>query len=236
MSPRTVLIAALEREVAPLVRSFRRQRPKGQSFAVFEWADVSVVCGGIGSKSAAAATRWSVAALKPEVVMSVGFAGALLPNCSVGDVVTPATVIDSSTGESFTTLSRSGVLVTAPAVLPEDEKRALATRFHADAVDMEAASVARVAQQNGIPFVAVKVISDELGFPMPVLDRFVDEVGTFSNSKLLAYAAFRPQLWPVLARLGKNAKFASSQLCQWLENHISRDFQDIFAVSGRAQG
>lgn len=235
MPPRVALIAALEREVANLVRGFRRRRDLTELFSVFESANVSLICAGIGAQRAAAATRWAIATLKPEVVMSIGFAGALVLDRRVGDVIAPATVVDGNTGESFSSRCGNGVLVTASSVLGREEKRTLAARYHSEAADMEAAAVARVAQESGIPFFAAKTISDEMDFPMPPLDRFIDGQGRFRNSKLLAYAVVRPALWPVLVRLRANAKTASSQLCRWLENQISRDFQDSFGVCGNSR-
>lgn len=233
MPPKVAIVAALEREVAPLTSKFTRRVRPGQPFAVFESGDVRLVCGGIGGSHAASATRWLIAEAKPEVVMSIGFAGGLVPDRHVGDVIAPAAVIDANTGAAFPTMEGKGVVVTAGGVLAQVEKQSLAAQYQAEAVDMEAAAVARVAQENGIPFLAVKAISDELGFAMPPLQPFVQD-GEVRTSKLLAYAAVRPSLWPVLMRLGRNAKTASSQLCRWMENHISRDFHDISAVYGKA--
>jgi adenosylhomocysteine nucleosidase len=231
MSPRAGIVAALEREVAPLVRNFTREA--GQpGLMVFRQGDVTLVCGGIGLRPATSATRWIIAQHKPEVVMSVGFAGALVPDCKVGDVVTPGTVIDGDTGESFSVSGGRGVLVSTLAVASETGKREFAAKYGAKAVDMEAAATARVAQENGIAFFAVKVISDEVGFAMPAMERFVDEAGQFHTFELLAYAAVRPRLWPVLVRLGANSRRASSQLCGWLENQMSRDFHDILDGTG----
>lgn len=229
------LVAALEREVAPLARSFTRRTAK-DSFTYFERSNVWLICAGVGGKHAAAATRWVIATLNPEVVMSIGFAGALVPDHKVGDVITPGTVIDDSTGEAFSVRPGQGVLVSASAVLGEQAKSALAARYRADALDMEAAAVARVAQEHGTGFFAVKTISDEVDFAMPPMDKFVSEEGKFQTSKLLAHAAVRPQMWPALVRLGSNAKRASAQLCGWIENQMSRDFQDILeGVSSRTR-
>jgi len=230
MPPKVVLIAALKREIAPLAKSFKPSKRGSDRFAVLERGDVSLLCGGIGGKHAEVAARWAIASLRPAVVMSVGFAGALTADCKVGDVITPATVIDANTGESFLARGGGGVLVSNAGVLAESGKRQLAARYGAEAVDMEAAAVARVAQERGIPFFAVKAISDEVGFAMPPMDRFVGAGGKFKTSKLLAHVAVRPALWPVLTRLGGNAKLASSQLSGWLENQMSRDFDGILEI------
>lgn len=232
--PKVAMVAALEREVAPLTRQFIRRETPGQPFAVFERADVRLVCGGMGTARSALATRWLVADAKPEIIISIGFAGGLVPGCRVGEIVVPAEVLDAASGESFSVAAGEGLLVTTSDVVGEAEKRKLAARHRAKVVDMEASAVARVARENGIPFFAVKVISDEVGFAMPPLQQFFEN-GQVRTGKLLLYAAVRPSLWPALMRLGTNAKKASSQLCGWLENQISRDFHGILDVCGNAQ-
>jgi adenosylhomocysteine nucleosidase len=234
--PKVALIAALEREVAPLTKALPRRKPSPEGVVAFENDHLLMVCGGIGSRHAAAVTAWAIATIKPEVVMSVGFAGAVKPAGKVGDVITPGTVIDGSTGETFTVRTGNGVLVTASSVSAPLGKRELGSLHDADAVDMEAAAVARVSQENGIPFFVAKVISDEVDFNLPPLQQFVSEAGKFRTSEFLAHVVVRPGLWPAVARLGSNAGKASSQLCNWLENQMRRDFQDILErVSSKAR-
>jgi adenosylhomocysteine nucleosidase len=233
---RIALIAALEREVAPFAKGLRRRKQAYEGMVAFESDYLLMVCGGIGTARAAAATSWAIATLKPEVVMSVGFAGALTASCKVADVITPGTVIDGGTGEIFAVRAARGVLVTESAVAATGGKRDLALLYGADAVDMEAAAVARVAQENGVPFFAAKVISDAVDFAMPPLQQFVSEAGKFQTPEFLAHVAVRPALWPAVARLGANSRKASSQLCNWLENQMRRDFQHILeGVSGNAR-
>jgi len=227
MSPNVLLIAAMEREIAPLAKVFRRSDATTGHYPVLEKGSVRLLYAGIGGEPAARAASWAIDSLRPEVVMSIGFAGALTPDYKVGDVITPAEVVDGSSGETFSAGFGNGVLVTNTGVLAEGDKRQLAARYGAIAVDMEAAAVARVAQENRIPFFAVKAVSDEVDFRMPPLEKFVGKAGKFQTSRLLAHVAVRPAFWPVLMHLGANAKRASSQLCRWLENQMSRDFQDM---------
>jgi hypothetical protein len=101
---------------------------------------------------------------------------------------------------------------------------------------MEAAAVARVAQQQGTQFLAVKAISDEVDFAMPPMERFVDSQGNFRTVKLLAHAVWHPSWWPVLAQLGRNTKLASSQLCAWLDDQMNRDFEEVLGIAaGKAR-
>ena len=60
----------------------------------------------------------------------------------------------------------------------------LAQSYGAQAVDMEAAAVARGAQARGVRFMAVKAISDESTFAMPSMDRFVDGRVNFAREGL----------------------------------------------------
>ena len=227
MPPKVGIVAALEREVAPLTRKFAKRGDGPKGLTIFENRDVRLVCGGIGVKPAAQAAAWLIASYKAEVVMSIGFAGALVPSYRAGDVITPAAVIDGSTGERFTTIYGEGVLVSNAGVLAKDGKRKLAEKYDAKAVDMEAAAVARVARENGIPFLVVKAVSDEVDFAIPPMDRFVTEAGKFNTLQFLSYVAIRPGWWPAVSQLGVNARKASSQLCRWLENQIGRDFLDV---------
>ena len=77
-----------------------------------------------------------------------------------------------------------GVLVSAAGVAGVEQKAKLAESYGAQAVDMEAAAVARGAQAQGVGFLAVKAISDESDFHMPALDRFVDETEPISDGKV----------------------------------------------------
>ena len=232
MPPKIGIVAALEREVSAVTKKFAKRSDGPAGLTVFENTTVRLVCGGMGAKQAANAANWLIASYKPEAVMSIGFAGALVADYSVGDVITPGTVIDGSNGERFLIGGGDEILVSSAGVMAEAGKRQLAAQFAAQAVDMEAAAVARVAGQNGVPFMAVKAISDPLDFAMPPMDRFVSESGKFRTLPFLAYIAVRPGSWPVVAQLNANAHRASSQLCCWLENQISRDFQDVISTIG----
>ena len=93
--------------------------------------------------------------------------------------------------------------------------------FGAEAVDMEAAAVARAAEARGVEFGAVKAISDEVEFEFPATERFVDAEGRFSEGRFAVYAILRPWLWWRVIQLAKNSKQASRALCGYLGNLMS---------------
>ena len=123
-----------------------------------------------------------------------------------------------------------GVLVSVDAIAGAEEKTKLAESHGAQAVDMEAAAVARSAEARGVRFMAVKAISDESNFAMPGLDRFIGERGQFRTGSFLTFATVRPWLWPRLIRLARNGVKASRALCAELERHINQPKKD--EVSG----
>jgi adenosylhomocysteine nucleosidase len=217
-NPRIAIVAALEREVRELVKSWQvsQRVHDGRSFRFFEQGNHVVVCGGIGSQAARRAAEAVVALHAPDLIYSVGFAGALDPALKVGDVLQPAQVINAGDGSRTRLSGGDGILVTFSAVASPEQKAKLRNSFEAQLVDMEAASVARAAQAHGIQFTAVKAISDESNFSFPAIEKFVDSNGQFQSSRFAAYVAIRPWLWPNLAKLASNSKTASGALCDWL--------------------
>ena len=222
------MVAALEREVRPLVKRWRvsEREHAGRRCRFFtegEKADEAVlVCGGIGAGSARRAAEAAIAIYTPTVIYSIGFAGGLVSELKVGDVVQPARVIDAGDGSRVDLAGGEGVLVSFGAVASPAQKAKLKESFGAQLVDMEAAAVARAAQARGVEFKAVKAISDEFDFALPALEQFIDAEGQLQQGRLAAYAALRPWLWPKLRRLAINSNRASRALSDWLATSLKR--------------
>lgn len=218
--PEVAIVAALEREVAPLVRRWRvvDQEHGGRKFRFFESGNAVVVCGGMGFEAARRATEATIALYRPSVVLSVGFAGALDEKLRVGDLLEPRYVVDARDGSRTDTGSGSGVLVSSPAVAGAEQKAKLAKSYGAQAVDMEAAAVAKGADARGLRFAAVKAISDEVGFAMPPMDRFIAADGSFRARSFALYAASRPFIWPDVLRLAQNSARAARALSAMLQS------------------
>ena len=215
---RVAIVAALEREVRPLVRGWRvsDKEVSGRSFRFFEKDDLVLVCGGIGAEAARRAAEAAIANYAPKLVYSAGFAGALVPGLKVADIVQPRRVVNASDGSSLNLDRGEGVLVSFGSIASPAQKARLRESFGAQAVDMEAAAVARAAEARGVGFAVVKVISDEFDFMFPSMERFVDSNGQFLERRFAWFAALRPWLWPQVGRLARNSSRASSALCDWL--------------------
>jgi len=219
---RIAIVAALEREVGPLVAGWKvvRRGSDGWEFRFFENDRAVVVCGGIGPAAARRACEAVCASYRPEMVISAGFAGALVADLKVGDVVVPARVIDAGDGSRVETGIGSGGLVSAAEMASVERKRVLGGKYDAMAVDMEAAAVAKGAGLRGVRFGAVKVISDELEFEIPLVEGSVDAQGGFHTWRYLAGVAVRPLVWGRVVRMAGKSSVASGNLVGALRGRI----------------
>jgi len=220
---RLAIVAAMEREIRPLVKTWRvvKRGYGDRHFKFFEKDSVVAVCGGIGPEAARRATEAVLSIYKAEAVQSVGFAGALDAHGKIGDVVAPGRVVDATDGSSFAINNGLGTLVSFGSVAGPDQKARLATAYAAQIVDMEAAAVARGAEARGVIFSAVKVVSDEAGFTMPPMEQFVGNDGQFREARFALFVAGRPWLWLKVLQLARNSAKASRALCGALSGQLA---------------
>jgi adenosylhomocysteine nucleosidase len=227
---RIAVIAAMESELARLVEGWSRESLSTGKRIIqcFFKGDVIAAAGGIGTSSAEATARALVEKYRPEFLVSAGLAGALTDDLKAGSVVLPELVVDAATGAEYPCGNRSksvagGVLVTTAVVASKQTKSELAQKFHASAVDMEAAAVARAAHEKGIAFGCVKAISDECGFLMPPMGRFVCE-GEFQTAAFLCWLAVSPRYWRPTVELARKSARANRALYEWLAFNLSPQF------------
>ena len=214
---KVAIVAAMEREIAPLVRNWPAVTKKhdGRSFKFFEKSPVVLVCGGIGSEAARRAAEAVINLYQPTTIISAGFAGGLDAKLETGQILSPRHVIDARDGSRTDSGAGEGVLITYESVADVEQKAKLANSYGAHAVDMEAAAVARSAEAHGIKFLAYKVISDEHDSPLPTIMRFVKS-GQFNTVGFVAHVAIRPWLWPAVIKLARNSAVASKVLSEAL--------------------
>jgi adenosylhomocysteine nucleosidase len=221
---RIAFVAALEREVTPLIRTWkvRTLEHGGRRYRVFENGDAVLVCGGIGAEAARRATEAVIHEFAPVRVISVGFAGALDKALKVGDVVEPGIVINAKDGSRTQSGQGQGTLVTIANVASPEEKVKLRQAYQASLVDMEAAAVAIAAQARGVEFGALKAISDDASFEMPATKRFITNDGQFQEVRFAMYVIVRPWLWKAAIALARNSAKASRALCAAILGYMDR--------------
>jgi len=209
------IIAALEREVAPIVRGWEQKFIDIHGFRKRCWSSGTsvVVCAGVGQQRAHECTQVVIETFAPEVITSIGFAGAVVPDLVAGDVLVPAKVVSSCTGAEFKSWFGSGVLVTAGAIAGRERKAELRRVHGADAVDMEAVAVAEVCAARGKKFLAVKAISDGWRDEMDFLSPYIRPDG-FRTAAFLGHVVVRPALWGSVRKLNDQSQKASDGLCE----------------------
>lgn len=151
-----------------------------------------------------------MAEMFPAVILSSGIAGALDPALQVGDVVLdgdpavverlrailPEAVVGAVAGRDVMTPTVAG-------------KRALRAETGALAVDMESHVAARVAARHGLPFAAVRVISDSVEEALPPAAQIgMKPDGGVALGAVLASLARNPAQLPALIRTGRHAGLA----------------------------
>jgi adenosylhomocysteine nucleosidase len=222
---KVAIVAALQREVRPLIKHWRVsvREHAGRRFRFFENGDVVLVCAGIGTEAARRAAEAVLALYLPRLVYSVGYAGALEDAMQVGELITPARVINADDGSSALIAGGEGILLSHAVVATVAQKARLRESYGAQAVDMEASGVARAAEARGVLFAAVKVISDEFDFELPATERFVDTEGRFHEARFALFVALRPWLWWRVVQLARNSARASRALCAKLQKILAEE-------------
>ena len=233
----TAIIAALEREIQPLIRGWQRAQftHDGRTFTCYQHEDLLAMAGGIGCEAARRAARAVVAGYKPRMLVSAGLAGALIRSLKVGNVIVPNVIIDGATGAEYRCnlgegVLGGGILVSAAQVAGSASKPELVEQFHALAVDMEAAGVAEVAREEQIGFRCVKAISDEADFPMPPMNRFIDAQGHFETAQFARWMVLHPAMWASVIALARNSNRAAQALCAWLREKTASGLQPATVV------
>lgn len=216
MSECVGIIAALPREIGPLVRGWKEARLPGR-IRVYTKGSAVVACAGMGAARATLAIEAAMAVRPVKTLVSAGLAGACDPSLRVGDIVRAGVVVDAKSGERYSDSQYRQVLVTEQGIAGVKEKRRLYESYGAAAVDMEAAAVARLAEARGFSFQAVKAISDEADFEMQELGRFATQDGQFRDAAFAAYALARPRLWTKLGALARNSNRAVEALTRELQ-------------------
>ncbi len=230
--PRVAVIASHRREFDGILRraGTGRALPLSLGFArslswpvpgrgEVEWL---LLADGIG---AVAATRACSAVPEPgalDAILSIGYCGATNPRWQCGDVLAARRVKQASSGEDFLCIlpASSGCDMAPAMVLSVDHIVRFATEKHqigqdgVDAIEMEAAAVARFARNHQLPFAAIKSVSDTCEEDLPIdFDRARRADGGIRVQSILAQALSRP--WtrlPRLRNLARASRLASDTL------------------------
>jgi adenosylhomocysteine nucleosidase len=166
---RVAVLAALPAEAATLQRLGER------------WITRTT---GVGPAAAEAAARRVMAETPLSALISWGTCGGLDASLSGGTLVVLSRVTSATSGKTFTcapllsnqlagllkpvrAVIRAGLTCDAP-VVTTAEKATLRQKHQVSVVDMESSAVAAVAEEFGVPFLAVRAVVDPASCTLPV--------------------------------------------------------------------
>jgi len=183
---------------------------------------------GQGARNAARAARAAIEQ-GATALMSIGVAGGLAKGPDAGDAVVPDTVVNAEDGravacsQSWVAALRnhidalggahSGSLLSVPDVLGKSsEKTAAGNRFRCVACDMESSAIGMVAQEAGVYFAVLRVISDTYSDELPNnVSRWVDNSGNARVAPVLG-AIMSPARWRSVISMTTRFRFAQRRL------------------------
>ena len=161
---------------------------------------------------------------QPEMVVSAGLAGALVSELSVGDIV-----VGEDSDEAFLRKLPKGAgkartmgkIHTVDAIAATaKEKTDLGKQTGAIMCDMESARIAGICHREGIPFAAVRAVSDTMAFDMPVPPAYLADPKTGKPDvlRLLGALITRPTRIPAFVQMIRDASRARRMLHHFLSN------------------
>ena len=174
---------------------------------------------------------------RPDVMISCGLAGALQPHLVVGDLIVQSRRPDL-VGIAESALRMAGVpfhvgslvTVSRPVLSPVD-RRALAERTNAIAVDMESQTIAGFCHERAIPCLALKGVSDGIDDDLtPILGGF--EI--VDIPRIALRVLMRPGTWGLAARLARSSYRSATHLGKGLCAVVSQ-LPDSIASDGAAR-
>jgi adenosylhomocysteine nucleosidase len=179
------------------------------------------VATGGGTPDGAARAALRLVGQGVNALVSFGLAGGLDPALRPGSVIIPALVLSEGkvyAAEPVLADLFGGVtghrLVAGTAVAADSRaKRRMHAETQAHAVDLESGSVARVAQDHGLPFAAVRAISDAADRDLPPAALVaLDRDGSIDLVRVLASLLRQPMQLPALLALASDASRARRAL------------------------
>jgi len=218
---RVALLAPMPSELKPLTRRLRLQRTALDGRPLWrgrmDTAEIVAVRVGMGPAAGRATAEFIMDRTAPDHVVVVGVAGGVGAGLRVGDVVVPDEVVDHESGTVFHAHALGsrpprGRLVTSDQLLIDGESRRVQAETEVDILDMETAGVASVCEQRGMPWSAVRALSDHVD------EELVDDAilhlarpdGTPDLPAVAHYVITKPWRIPLLARLGRNLRTATN--------------------------
>jgi len=223
-----IFVASDRRESDPWVARWESSRPLDLPV---HWAragtwrgrDVIVVANGVGAHRAAdAIAAAQVIAKGFSGICSIGTGGALDGSVSLADVIVASAVTDGANNwaavDPHGPAARTGLVYSSRHIARSAEEKRKLNQSGAILVEMEAAGVARAAEEMAVPFYCVRVVSDLADEAFFIdFESCIMADGRFNVPRLVMQALAHPiQGFPELLRLQRRTADAAKKLGDFL--------------------
>lgn len=132
--------------------------------------EVAILHTGVGEKTTRERIGKFLEGQRFRFLLSSGFAGGVAPSLGVGDLLLAENYSDPQllARSQDILIAQTGKLATADRVIETAaEREAFARAEHAEAVDMETATIAEACAARQLPMLSLRVISDTAAAPFP---------------------------------------------------------------------
>ena len=249
MNETIAILGAVTEEIAGIKReiniSDRVRLDKSEAwFGKYQGRNIVLVRTGVGRKRAQNATQQVIDKFNPEVIISMGYAGALTEGLNVGDMFVASTILspesDSNSFEmddpknlKWLELAKNtpppenvklkiGRLITVDMVVHTPKaKKELGSRFRAEAVEMETLEIALLTRVNKIAFISIRGISDAVNHELIDCSSFLGSDGELSKLRASWYVLTHPKSLKNAFSLRSNAQIATQNLTDFISRLIS---------------
>jgi adenosylhomocysteine nucleosidase len=238
------ILAALRRELAALETNMTisRQFREGSlqaSVGRLEGVEVILACTGDGPDNAASGVQALLDRYPVGSVIVVGIAGGLSPSLSPGGLLVAHDVVEDGqsvpapdarwlqrarrdTGATPATfVSTRNILCT-----PRDKAEVYSSLPGGGvaAVDLETATIARAASRRGLPYAALRAVSDTAEESLPMdFNALRDHTGAVSNRRVILRAMSRPGIIPSLWDWRARVSLCSDNLARAVRSLLAGD-------------
>jgi adenosylhomocysteine nucleosidase len=236
---RLAIFSAFPQELKYIVKNFTimkklKKYPFHIFFTKYSSSEIILVQTGIGTHNAENSLKYILGEYSPDCILSLGFGGALYDGATVGDLIwaskvllIPESTVEKSqylleipnSREIFSKLSdkivmHEGCALTLEKWMKKSEvKKMLPRELSIPICDMETFFLAKLSVQKGLPFFAVRAITDLSNEEIPRdLLGVSDKSGNYRFSRALFLLLCKPKLIPGMIKLGRNSKVAAKNL------------------------
>jgi len=239
------LMAALSREVRPFLRRVKERRLAGGAWPVWafsgKWGKGVAVVSGMGAAAAAQAADWIFQNYQPRVFISLGFGGAVTPALPAGAVVLGEVFwrYDPGAGalqeisappppvalrDLCERLAAAGLpaflgsVVTTAGIIHKGHQGGPLLHLTYPVLDLETSAAAGAARSRGLPFLALRAVTDTAAEEIPQFIRQAAQEETLPTAgKALAWLAGDPRRLLALLHLWRRSRLAAHNLACALE-------------------